>query len=105
MNPDGTDQKVIVNDDLKRKFLSVAAQVVRLYKAILPDPKANDFAPIKTCIAVLADKIRTFTEEASIEDLMEKVGQLLDESIATVCSTNAPLKTVVGNPASLSLRL
>jgi len=80
---DDAVEKVIVNDDLKKKFLSVAAQVVRLYKAILPDPKANEFAPIKTCIAVLADKIRTFTEEASIEDLMEKVGQLLDESIAT----------------------
>jgi type I restriction enzyme R subunit len=80
---DDAVEKVIVNDDLKRKFLSVAAQVVRLYKAILPDPKANDFAPIKTCIAVLAEKIRSFTEEASIEDLMEKVGQLLDESIAT----------------------
>jgi type I restriction enzyme R subunit len=80
---DDAVEKVIVNDDLKRKFLSVAAQVVRLYKAILPDPNANDFAPIKTCIAVLAEKIRSFTEEASIEDLMEKVGQLLDESIAT----------------------
>lgn len=80
---DDAVEKVIVNDDLKRKFLSVAAQVVRLYKAILPDAKANDFAPIKTCIAVLAEKIRSFTEEASIEDLMEKVGQLLDESIAT----------------------
>ncbi len=32
---------------------------------------------------MLAEKIRSFTEEASIEDLMEKVGQLLDESIAT----------------------
>jgi type I restriction enzyme, R subunit len=80
---DDAVEKVIVNDDLKKKYLSVAAQVVRLYKAILPDPKANDFAPIKTCIAVLAEKIRSYTEEASIEDLMEKVGQLLDESIAT----------------------
>jgi type I restriction enzyme, R subunit len=80
---DDAVEKVIVNDDLKKKFLSVAAQVVRLYKAILPDSKANDYAPIKTCIAVLAEKIRSFTEEASIEDLMEKVGQLLDESIAT----------------------
>ncbi len=80
---DDAVEKVIVNDELKKRFLSVAAQVVRLYKAILPDPKANDFAPIKTCIAVLAEKIRSFTEEASIEDLMEKVGQLLDESIAT----------------------
>ena len=55
---------------------------MRLYKAILPDPKANEFAPIKTCLAVLAEKIRSYTEEASIEDLMEKVGQLLDESVA-----------------------
>jgi type I restriction enzyme R subunit len=75
-------EKVILNDELKKKYLSLAGQVVRLYKAILPDPKANDFAPVKTCLAVLAEKIRTFTEEASIEDLMEKVGQLLDESVA-----------------------
>ena len=79
---DDAVEKVILNDDLKKKYLSLAGQVVRLYKAILPDPKANDFAPMKTCFAVLAEKIRSFTEEASIEDLMEKVGQLLDESVA-----------------------
>ena len=76
-------EKVIVNDDLKKKYLSLSSQVVRLYKAILPDPAANEFAPIKTCLAVLAEKIRSFLPEVSIEDLMEKVGQLLDESIAT----------------------
>jgi type I restriction enzyme R subunit len=80
---DDAVEKVILNDDLKKKYLSLAGQVVRLYKAILPDHAANDFAPIKTCLAVLAEKIRSFTEEASIEDLMEKVGDLLDESIAT----------------------
>ena len=80
---DDAVEKVIVNDEYKRKFMSIAAQVVRLYKAILPDPKANDFAPIKTCIAVLAEKIRSFTEEACIEGVMERVGELLDESIAT----------------------
>jgi type I restriction enzyme, R subunit len=79
---DDAVEKVIVNDELKKRYLSMAGQVVRLYKAILPDPKANDFGPIKTCLAVLAEKIRSFTEEASIEDLMEKVGQLLDESVA-----------------------
>ena len=80
---DDAVEKVILNDDLKKKYLSLAGQVVRLYKAILPDQAANDFAPIKTCLAVLAEKIRSFMEEASIEDLMEKVGELLDESIAT----------------------
>ncbi len=80
---DDAVEQVIVNDDLKKKYLSLANQVVRLYKAILPDPSSNEFAPIKTCLAVLADKIRTFTEEASIDDIMGQVGELLDESIAT----------------------
>jgi type I restriction enzyme R subunit len=80
---DDAVEKVILNDDLKKKYMSMAGQVVHLYKAILPDQAANDFAPIKTCLAVLAEKIRSFTEEANIEDLMEKVGELLDESIAT----------------------
>lgn len=81
---DDSVEKIIVNDELKKKYLSHAGLVVRLYKAILPDPTANEFAPVKTCLAVLADKIRSFLDEANIDDLMEKVGELLDESIATV---------------------
>jgi type I restriction enzyme, R subunit len=80
---DDAVEKVILNDELKKKYMSLAQQVVRLYKAILPDPAANEFGPMKTCLAVLADKIRSFTEEANIDDVMEKVGELLDESIAT----------------------
>lgn len=80
---DDAVEEIIINDELKKKFISLANQVIRLYKAILPDPSANEFAPIKTCLAVLADKIRTFTEEANIDDIMDQVGELLDESIAT----------------------
>jgi type I restriction enzyme, R subunit len=80
---DDAVERVIINDDLKKQYISQASQVIRLYKAILPDPSANEFAPIKTCLAVLADKIRTFTDEASIDEVMDQVGELLDESIAT----------------------
>ena len=80
---DDAVEKVILNDDLKKRYVSLAQQVVRLYKAILPDPAANEFVPVKTCLAVLAEKIRSFLEEADIDDLMEKVGDLLDESIST----------------------
>ncbi len=80
---DDAVEQVIVNDDLKKQYLSLANQVIRLYKAILPDPCANEFAPIKTCLAVLAEKIRTFTEDASIDEVMVQVGELLDDSIAT----------------------
>jgi type I restriction enzyme R subunit len=80
---DDAVEEIIINDDLKKKFISLANQVIRLYKAILPDASANEFAPIKTCLAVLADKIRTFAEEVNIDDIMDQVGQLLDESIST----------------------
>lgn len=77
-------ERIIVNDDLKKKYISLSARVARLYRAILPDPKANEFAPVKTCLAVLAEKIRSYSGEVSIDHLMEKVGQLLDESVSTV---------------------
>lgn len=80
---DDAVENVIVNDELKKQFLSLVSQVVRLYKAILPDPTANEFIASKTCLAVLAEKVRNLTEEASIDEVMGQVGELLDESIAT----------------------
>ena len=38
---DDAVEKVIVNDELKKKYLSLANKVIRLYKAILPDPSAT----------------------------------------------------------------
>ncbi|MFN9372062.1 MAG: type I restriction endonuclease subunit R, partial [Planctomycetaceae bacterium] len=81
---DDSVEKIIVNDELKKRFLSLVDHVVRVYKAILPDPKANEFAPLKTCLAVLAEKIRGFGPEVDIGEVMEQVEQLLDNSIATM---------------------
>ena len=80
---DDAVEEIIVNDELKKRFLSLANQVNRLFKAILPDPSANEFAAIRSCLIVLAEKIRNFTEEVSIDEIMDAVGDLLDESIAT----------------------
>lgn len=80
---DDAVEKVIINEDLKKKYLSHSNLVLRLYKAILPDAAANEFAPIKTCLVVMAEKIRNFTEDANIDGIMYQVGELLDESIAT----------------------
>jgi type I restriction enzyme R subunit len=79
---DDAVEKVIVNDELKKQFILLANDVVRLYKAILPDHAANEFAPIKACFAVLMEKIRSFLHEVSVEEVMVGVGQLLDESIS-----------------------
>jgi type I restriction enzyme R subunit len=79
---DDAVEKVIVNDELKKQFILLANDVVRLYKAILPDHAANEFAPIKACFAVLMEKIRSFLPEVSVEEVMVGVEQLLDESIS-----------------------
>ena len=75
-------EKIIVNDELKKRFTFLVGHVVRLYKAILPDPAANEFAPVKACLVVLAEKIRSFLGEVDIEGVMEKISDLLDESVS-----------------------
>jgi hypothetical protein len=39
-------EKIMNIDDLKKKYISVAGLVIRLYKAILPDPQANEFTDL-----------------------------------------------------------
>ena len=84
---DDAVEKVIVNDDFKKRFLLLVNNVVRLYKAILPDHAANQFAPVKTCLAVLGEKIRGFLPEVSVEEVMRGVEQVLDDSIAPTSYT------------------
>jgi len=73
---------LVVNDEIKRIYLLLANQVDRLFLAILPDPTANDFGPIRKTIVVIAEKIRSLTEPADISEIMDRVEDLLDKSIA-----------------------
>jgi len=79
---DDSVEKIIVNDELKRQYISMAGMVVRLYKAILPDPLAHEFAPIKTLIAVIAEKIRSLMPLTEVDDVMEMISEVLDKSIS-----------------------
>jgi type I restriction enzyme, R subunit len=74
---------ILVNDDSKRKYLSLVSRVGKVYKAILPDPAATEFAPICKLFSVLAEKILSLTQEADITAVMGAVEELLDRSIAT----------------------
>jgi type I restriction enzyme R subunit len=80
---DDAVEALIINDESKRKYLLLAAGVARLYKAILPDPMAGEFAPACVLLAVLAEKIRSLTPPADISAVLEQVGQLLDRSVAS----------------------
>ena len=53
-----TVEMLMVDDDEKIAFLSRAALVDRLYKAILPDKRANEFSRVRAVTKFLADAHR-----------------------------------------------
>jgi type I restriction enzyme R subunit len=80
---DDAVEAIIVSDDSKKKYLSLAGNVDKLFRAILPDPMANEFSPVRILINVIAEKIRSLSPETDIDEVMGKVEDLLDDSIAT----------------------
>jgi type I restriction enzyme R subunit len=80
---------VLVNDDIKRRYLSLAGNVNRLYKAILPDPQAHEFAKARALFVIIAEKIRSLDPRVNISGILETVRDLLEESIDV---TGAELK-------------
>jgi type I restriction enzyme, R subunit len=67
----------------KKHYLQLAGRVARLFKAILPDPLANELAPLAVLVSYLAAKIHAETDPADISAVMGDVEQLLNDSIAT----------------------
>jgi type I restriction enzyme R subunit len=72
---------VLVNDTSKKQFTNFSNTVNRIYKAILPDPDANEFVPICALFRAIQMKIEALQPEADVSEIMEKVEDLLDESI------------------------
>jgi len=73
---------ILINDESKKKYLLLETNVRKLYKAILPDPKARNFTEICALFYVMAEKIKSLSPDVDISGVMEKVEQLLDESVA-----------------------
>jgi len=79
---DDAVEAIVVNDESKRRYLTLESNVSTLYKAILPDFLANQFYPTCALFKTIADKIRTETPEIDISEIMSGVDQLLDRSVA-----------------------
>ena len=79
---DDAVEAIIEDDETKKAYLHRATRVTRLFKAILPDPLANELAPDAILFSVLAEKIRALTPAPDISEIMGKVEELLDASIA-----------------------
>jgi len=75
-------ESILINDESKKKFMSLAVMVNKLYKSILPDEKADEFISARTLFLVLFETIKSLTPVAEISEIMEDIGKLLDSSIA-----------------------
>jgi type I restriction enzyme R subunit len=76
-------EAILAGEESKRTYMSLAHWVRRIYKAILPDPAANEFGPKRAVIVNIAEAIKSLEPVPDISGVMEQVEGLLDESIAT----------------------
>ncbi|ETU77346.1 DEAD/DEAH box helicase [Pseudomonas aeruginosa] len=81
---DDAVEQLIANEETKNSFMSQARIVSRVYRAILPDPDANELAPDAVLISVVAQKIKALAPPVDISEVMQQVEELLDRSIAPV---------------------
>ena len=72
---------LLANDQTRNAYLALAAAAAKGYRAILPDPAANAFAPALACHAVLAARILSVTPRPDISRVMAGIEQLLDAYI------------------------
>lgn len=76
-------EAILVNDDSKRTYFSLAGNVTRLYKAILPDPNANEFSATEAFFSRLTQEIRSEVPDVDISEIKAEVEDLLDTSITS----------------------
>ena len=77
---DATDA-LLGTDAEKQAYLRLEGHAWKLYKAILPDPRAAPFTPDIAVLHVIADRLRALTEKPDVSRVMGKIEALLDESI------------------------
>lgn len=82
---DDAVEVILTSDELKKRYLNLAGNIRRFYKAILPDPSAREFSADVKLFHVLAQKIISLGGggEVDISDVMRQIEDVLDRSIAT----------------------
>lgn len=79
---DDAADTIVSNEENKKRYLSRADNVNRLFRAILPDKAANEFGPARALFSIIAEKIRSDAPEVDVTEVVAAVDRLLDDSIA-----------------------
>src|SRR5699024_2706159 len=82
---DDAVEEVIINDQKKKEFTKYANVVDRLYKAILPDPEAGEFLPVRSALKAIKDRIKILGPDKNddITDVKQQVSEKLDAAIVS----------------------
>lgn len=73
---------ILENEKTKQQYLELAGQAHKYYKAVLPEPKAEDYYQEVTAYKVIASRIRdVIDEEADVTQVRKDLEELLDRSI------------------------
>jgi type I restriction enzyme, R subunit len=75
-------ESILSEEESKKRYMLLALRVNNLFKAILPDEKADEFNSSRTLFLVLFEKIRSLMPETDISEVMDDIERVLDTSIA-----------------------
>jgi len=78
---DDAVDRILFNEETKQRFLFLAGQVNKLFRAILPDEHANEFLKTRDLLGVLVEKIESYSPIADISGVVHDVEQLLDSAV------------------------
>jgi type I restriction enzyme R subunit len=76
-------EKILVNDLTKKRFFQTAGQARRLYKAVLPDIEATEFAERSRSLKAVASKVKSLLPPTEISEVMHDIAVLLDDSVSS----------------------
>jgi type I restriction enzyme R subunit len=76
--------EIILGDDsTKQRYTALSGDVNRLFKAILPDQRANEFISRRSVIREIERKLKNTSEPVDVSEFMNDVETLLDRSLVT----------------------
>ncbi len=74
-------EALLIDEQTRRRYVSLARQVRKTFKALLPDPEAMAVAHRVAVIRSISSKIESSTEAPDITSVMDSVSELLDRSV------------------------
>lgn len=75
--------KLLFSEEVTKKFTELFNEFLRLYKALLPNHEAMQFADKASVLRVISRKIQSLKPEVTIDHITEEIERLLDRSISS----------------------